>query len=988
MPHRVRLATLIAFCLHGVLILKAQYRLSFDAYNHMFFADHYLRDWWSLWESKWYTGFEVTSYPPLVHQLIALLGRLVGVEAAFAVVLWAVLTAYPLAIYLFSRTFSGGKAASYAALGGALLPSLYLSGHHFGQLPSLASTLFAIFGAVALARFLRDGDALTGALAVSLFATTMAGHHATLLFVPCLVGAVFLNQWIRQRAGRPLLLYRTIAFAGLSTLAMLGVVWPFWDWGRQQAMQTPIDHLSRHNLLENPLAAGANFLPMYGLLIPFIPFGLRLGLRKPCWGLGGAFLFLFLLGLGGTTPLPRLIFGKGWAWLTYDRFAFWASITLLPFSGIATAWLAYQGRFRRARLILVVLAALTAMVIGNISSWLPTQPKQVDMQPILDYLADPGRAQFRYVTFGFGDQLALLSRLTSAATIDGSYHTARTLPELRTSGIGQIDTASWAQGGMAALDPILKKSGERGVRWGFVNLNAYVPLLVRHGWVKQTTLANGVEVWENPAASLPQPSEPPRASPFASFSWGVFPLSVFSISLGLAARRIWPVASQAALRGVKAAAIALLPLGLTLWYFRPLFVVEHPRVYFIYSDALIFLSDGLALIALVAWLVERLPAPGEKSLTRRPFRPKEFTLRPDGWLFAVCLLATFSTIGSWEWRTSLYVSLHLWFCFGFYLVLRETPRAWLWFALGCCAALALQFITGIWQFSAQSTTLTAPLGLVWPNSLEPATRGVSIVQLEDGRRWLRVYGTTPHPNLLGGFVLAMLAAPISLFLVRSKPRLLPVIFFSLAIVLIVLTFSRSAWLGLAVSGLGMFAHRKKLDLKKLVSLSLAGILIVAFLFALLPPLFLSRLGVGEVQAEQVSTYTRIWLIRRTLEMLQNNPLLGTGIGTYSLALSAHVDEFYQIEPVHNVPLLVASELGIGGTILLIGLAVVMVKGWLVAQRPAAIVYGSVLMGLVAVSLFDHYLWTLAPGRLLFATMLGLGVGQARAQQVVTDEHRG
>ena len=84
MPRRVKLATLIAFCLHGVLILTASYRLSYDAYNHMFFASHYQVNWWSLWEPRWYTGFEVISYPPLVHQLIALLGQVIGVDKGFA----------------------------------------------------------------------------------------------------------------------------------------------------------------------------------------------------------------------------------------------------------------------------------------------------------------------------------------------------------------------------------------------------------------------------------------------------------------------------------------------------------------------------------------------------------------------------------------------------------------------------------------------------------------------------------------------------------------------------------------------------------------------------------------------------------------------------------------------------------------------------------------------------------------------------------------
>src|ERR671912_751462 len=103
MPRLVRIATLSSLLFHGVLILAARYRASYDAYVHMFFADHYRMDWWSLWDERWYTGFPVTSYPPLVHQVIGALSHLIGLDAAFALVLWIIVTLFPLAVYCFSR---------------------------------------------------------------------------------------------------------------------------------------------------------------------------------------------------------------------------------------------------------------------------------------------------------------------------------------------------------------------------------------------------------------------------------------------------------------------------------------------------------------------------------------------------------------------------------------------------------------------------------------------------------------------------------------------------------------------------------------------------------------------------------------------------------------------------------------------------------------------------------------------------------------------
>ena len=486
-PKKVRLATALAFVLQGVFVLTARYRLSYDAYNHMFFGDHYRLDWWSLWEPRWYTGFEINSYPPLVHQLIGLLGRLTGVDAAFGLILWAVLTSFPLAIYAFSRVFTGRNTAGYAALGAAFLPSIYQAAHTFGQLPTLTGSLFALFGVAMLNEYIRRGNLLSGAMTISLFTVMMASHHATLLFLPWIIAAVLIHLYLDQKqniASIRVFSSRLVLIGFLTAAAGFAVIWPFWFWGMGQSLQTPIDHISRHNYFTDIFAPIIFFLPCYGPLIPLIPLVLWKGLQRKTLGLWFAFLMLFLLGLGGTTPLPHWLFGAGWEWLTYDRFSLWASLVLLPFFGLAiirlrkivSSWNSSQRLASQLKvgspqlrrwldLLFFSILGLAAVISGLFPTLLPTQPTQIDMQPIVRFLAEGDRSKWRYVTFGLGDQLAYLSRLTKATTIDGSYHTARGLPELRSSGIGQIDTAYWLPDGFSRLDPILQKSGLRGVPW-------------------------------------------------------------------------------------------------------------------------------------------------------------------------------------------------------------------------------------------------------------------------------------------------------------------------------------------------------------------------------------------------------------------------------------------------------------------------------------------------------------------------------------------
>ena len=964
MPRPARLAVLVSFILHGGLIVAARYRLSYDAYNHMFFGDHYRMDWWSLWEPRWYTGFPINSYPPLVHQWIGGLGHVIGLDAAFACLLWLTLTAFPLAVYCFARIFTGRASAGYAALGASVLPSVFLTAHIFGQLPTLAATVTALFGMAALNQYLRTGDLLSGLLTISLFSTVMAFHHATLLLLPWLGMAVLVYLLMSHSIRWQRLTIRLIIIGLFSVLAMLIVIWPFWQWGQTQSVQTPIDHASRHDFLKDPLAPMMFFLPMYGLLVILFPAALSLSRQRRLIGLGFAFGALFLLGLGGTTPLPRLLFGKSWEWLTYDRFAFWASLTLLPFFGMIVILLQRQRR-KNIRLKVFLGLGTAALVVGLVTAFLPLQPGAVDMNQVVSFLAVEDRSRWRYLTFGFGDQLALLSTLTTATTIDGSYHTARTLPELRASGIGQIDTAFWLPDGLAALDPILQKAGERGVRWGFVNIPQYIPVLERNGWIKIRTLKGGVQVWENPDAIPPVPMETPPLDSLASFSWGTLPMISLITSLSLGYLRVSPGNGEKALRGMYAFLLSLLPLGLCFWYYRSIQPFPHDRVYFIYTDALFFLANGLVVLALIFWLSTRVsPSPSPAPSAHHMLLPAAF-----------CILSLLSILWSRDWRTSLYVALQFLLVVLFVISLRSWPGAWRAILLGFCAALSFQIITGVVQFLTQSTAFLAPLHLHWPGPLDASVRGAIVVQLPGGETFLRAYGTLPHPNILGGFALTFLLGPIVFFLRNQRPNNLAILLLIPGVSLLALTFSRSAWLGLIMFSVVLIWKLRYFERKRLVTL--LTIMTLSFALTLFPyrELVEARTVQATSHAEEFSFIGRAWLNSEAVEIIRDNPLTGVGIGGFIIELAKRAGEGYVIEPAHNIPLLAGAELGIPGLLVVLSLYLSILYRLFKTQNPNAILSGAVLAGLGMISLFDHYLWTLAPGRLMLGLVIGMFLGQ-------------
>jgi O-antigen ligase len=1001
-PRRVRLAVLIAFACHGLFILSGRYRMSYDAYTHMLFANHYAENWFSLWETRWYAGFPVISYPPLTHQLIAIFIPFLGFDKAFALILWIVTALYPLGVYAFSRSFTGKTSASYAALASAVLLPIYVTAHIFGQLPFLTSTLTALFAAASLNRYLREGGLHNFALTSALITTSMAMHHATLMVQPFLIFAVAINNLLRKTYSflyTALLLRRLILFGVVSVITSLIVIFPFWQWGTVQALQTPIDHLSRHNFFTDPIALSIFFFPLYGPFVVLIPYLIS---RWPARfiGLLISFTFLFLFGLGGTTPLPQIFLGKAWEWLTYDRFAFWACLILTPFFGIFFIRLKRKWRnllsarpiqtpLRRTFIPSIVFFMLTFTALG---AWFtpivfPFEPEVIDMEPIEKFLNDGTNSQWRYLTFGFGDQFAYLNLLTRATTIDGSYHTARTFPELRDSSIGQVDTAYWAVNGMTAIKPVLLKSGEYSVRWGFVNpgtrepvrthwgviyRSPFIPVLEDLGWKKIKTLANGIFVYENPNALPLVDSTAPDFPPLTSFAWGVFPMLAFIAASALGASRLYPLQAEWIMRKMYAFAIGLLPLTLCFWAYRTIGDFSHPRVYFTYDNALFFMSDAVVAFAVLLWLTVKI-AQGSNIMNGR-FQGIRLILI---FLFVFVLLITASIVWSHDWRTSLYLSLHFWLILFLIISLADWSEVWQVAMFGLCCALCIELIAGFTEFGLQSTAFLRPLELEWPGNLTPSIVGVSVVQLTSGLRILRAYGTMPHPNILGGLVLITLLGPASLFLMGGKSNNYPaLLLLALGIPLLVLSFSRSAWLGYIAFILILILKHKYFERKKLILfISTTTIAVVCILFPLRELIF-SRVSNQNISTEQISTVGRFWQDQQAIGMIKKSPIIGVGIGSFILELSKTAIAGAPIEPVHNLPLLVTAELGIAGIILILSICALVARRVIRSKSSQAILAGAMLAGLGMIGVFDHYLWTLAPGRIMLGLVLGLWAGQA------------
>lgn len=505
--------------------LLSLHRYSYDAYTHVFFASHYMRDWFSLWEPRWYGGFSVASYPPLVHQLLALTGFAVGTEASYQLLSVVSALLLVLSLYGASSIFLDRSEAKYVAVAASLNPSLYLLLYVYGQLPTVLAASFSFLAALALKNFLVDGGVKDVAY-LSLFSVLVAScHHFTLVFFfPLVMLLTFLRILVKGRLDFGTVLKRLLVAGLVSVSLVIIVMEPFVMFLAEPPAQAEIPHGSRGNIFANPSHSLLFFWGVYGFTVALIPVGFLLVRRRvELLPLLGTFMFLFVMGLGDVTPVPRLLLGSLWYVLTYDRFAVWASLLFAFVLGIIVKdahqlvekyWIPQTGErdgIRRRSLNIALLVGLAASSVFTLSldSFLtPTPATEFELQQTIDFLSKNGDE--RYITLGFNQGFMELSAISSSETVDGGFNLARRLPVLVDSGVERVDTAIHYGNGTVFLKRLFSEAPELGLKWAVLAKSSmpkhyydyYVDILGQSGgsWrvIDGTSFGNysRIEIWE------------------------------------------------------------------------------------------------------------------------------------------------------------------------------------------------------------------------------------------------------------------------------------------------------------------------------------------------------------------------------------------------------------------------------------------------------------------------------------------------------------
>lgn len=551
---------------HGIIVYFTLPQ-TYDAYVHMFFADHYSRFWFEPWEYRWYTGFLTISYPPLVHQLIALISKIFPLKIAFAIYAITIFEALILGVYRFTKMFYSKQTAGVAAILAVVLSSLVETLHVYGQVPTLTGLAFLLNALPFLYQYLKTSDWRYLIMALAFIAVTVSSHHVTAIFgmvffiAPAMLMALvdgnpelgkksLFGKFIPELLVLAWKKKKEILFFGFSTIFLaIALIFPYWYWSRTDPItQVSIPHGSRDNFLEET-SSGLVFyiipLLLIFALLPAISFLITKKKRHLGWAV--SFFACLLLGSGGTTPLPKMLLGENaFNILTLDRFGFWASIIAIPYishflvsfigGSIKNYWTGKYGE--TSHFLISGLSGFSYLLfiiyIFHLASFRPLQPKAVEIEPIINFLNRDDHMRWRYLTLGFGDQMAWLSSNTLAATIDGNYHSARRLPEMTSRAVERLENAKYLmEDGMASLNDFLTLAEKYQLKYVFSNDRYYDPLLFYSGWNRTIRLENGIMVWEKGNISTIQPIKPTELNPMLKKLWGILPVSTLIVAMGL-----------------------------------------------------------------------------------------------------------------------------------------------------------------------------------------------------------------------------------------------------------------------------------------------------------------------------------------------------------------------------------------------------------------------------------------------------------------------
>ncbi|MFO7807484.1 MAG: O-antigen ligase family protein [Candidatus Moraniibacteriota bacterium] len=426
-----------------------------------------------------------------------------------------------------------------------------------------------------------------------------------------------------------------------------------------------------------------------------------------------------------------------------------------------------------------------------------------------------------------------------------------------------------------------------------------------------------------------------------------------------------------------------------------------------------YLFDAVFLLLLWEWIVQisgGAVIPSFLSLLKK-FRVNFWKNWPF-WLL-VCFLAWSILYVSQHPFPALYLSARLFQGIAVFIIagklLAQKAEYFQKVAYVIFISGVFQAIMGLGQFLFQKSLGLVILG---ESKIAPDILGVAKFELA-GEKFIRAYGTFPHPNLFGAFLFLSLVCGLSFLFfqqrkipfsfnfpgknklkwIKISKEKLSLIHYSAGLLLIFLgilvSYSRSVWLVSFVITLLIFWKyfkqfsreylRENLFKKtKIIFVIILVVLLGAGVYQAVSP----RLCLDDCAGDQ-SFSLRQKYTHFALEKIDDYDYFGLGSGNFVLHMNNEKPfdlKEWEIQPVHNLYLLILVEIGLVGFLFLF----FVVFSYLKRFNKISGIWNKTgfyaLLGFLILGFFDHYFWTTPQGIIIFWLALALIAGSCKMEE--------
>jgi len=234
--------------------------------------------------------------------------------------------------------------------------------------------------------------------------------------------------------------------------------------------------------------------------------------------------------------------------------------------------------------------------------------------------------------------------------------------------------------------------------------------------------------------------------------------------------------------------------------------------------------------------------------------------------------------------------------------------------------------------------------------------GIATIEF-NGDSLLRAYSTFSHPNSFAGYIIVSLLILRHLSKQINRKAKAYIVGRNLSLFALALTFSLGAFVSMAASIL----------MAKVVKTLKSPMAFLILLFLLSYSLMLiSDINIGLSIDDSINQ--RLELARESVSIFINKPFTGVGANNYINSISEQNPGkyFWLLQPVHNIYLLVLSETGLIGLVLLFVLLLKILNKSYKYQYLNYAIFTILIAGL-----FDHYSLTLQQNMLINTLLIGL-----------------